>query len=89
MYITPCSSTLIHSSTGFRFLAAPFVAPLPFAADVGDGAGWLEAAFRFSRKELTNSVFDFSIVGFRMTCAPAVMMLPVLKMHRVAIFNGR
>lgn len=44
-----------------------------------------EAALKFSRRELTSSVFDFSRVGFRITSAPAVMMLPVERIHFVVI----
>lgn len=50
--------------------------------------GTEEAALKFSRRELMSSVFDFSRVGFRITSAPAVIMLPVDRMYLVAIFSS-
>jgi len=44
-----------------------------------------EAALKFSRKELINSVFDFSRVGLRITSAPAVITFPVERIHLEAI----
>ena len=41
----------------------------------------VRAVERFSRKELTSSVFDFSTAGRRSTEAPEAMMLPVERMR--------
>lgn len=81
----PSSATLIHSCAvsflSWISLELELLEEL-LSAEVEDE----DAALKFSRSELTSSVFDFSSVGLRITSAPAVMMLPVERMHFVFIF---